>query len=65
MARLVDPLPRVGAEALWHRSKEGKAPRPVLVLEKLATKIRVLDLVDSTPEHLITREVMPENLTAY
>ena len=58
-------VPRVGAEALWHRSREGKAPRSVLVLEKLGTKIRVLDLVDSTPEHLVTREVMPANLTAF
>lgn len=65
--RLFEALlkPPAGTKALWHRSREGKAPRPVLVVERLAVKVRVLDLVDSTPDHLVMREVMPENLTAY
>lgn len=49
--------------ALWHRSRDGKPPRPVLIVQRLACKVRVLDLVDSTPRRLVLREVMPENLT--
>lgn len=49
--------------SLWHRSREGKPPRPVVVVQQLPKKVRVLDLVDSTIRRLVFREVWPENLT--
>jgi hypothetical protein len=57
------PALRPGREALWHRTSAPR-PRPVLVLARLPEKVRVLDLVASTPRRLVTREVYPRNLTA-
>lgn len=62
-------LPRLHPDAafppvhLWHRSRQNLPPRPVLIVQQLGKKARVLDLVDSTLRKLVFREVYPENLT--
>ena len=54
--------PPIGAQALWHRSRQGS--RPVLVIKRLSARVRVLDLVEGDARHLIFRDVAPGNLTA-
>jgi len=55
--------PPIGTQALWHRSRQGLPPRPVLVVKPLRSKIRVLDLVEGSALRLIFRDVAPGNLT--
>lgn len=55
--------PPIGSQALWHRSRQGLPPRSVLVVKRLASRVRVLDLVEGDVHHLIFRDVAPGNLT--
>lgn len=48
-------------EALWHR--RGQRPRPVVVLQALDVKVRVVDLIESDTRRLVLRDVHPRNLT--
>lgn len=52
-----------GTTALWHRSGRGLQPRPVLVIQSLGAKVRVLDLCEGGVHNLIFRDVFPANLT--
>jgi hypothetical protein len=61
--KLTNPALAPGDRALWHR-RTAPRPRPVVVLQRLPLKVRVLDLVTSTPRRLVTREVFPDNPTA-
>jgi hypothetical protein len=52
-----------GTQCLWHRSDRGSAPRPVLAVKLLPSKVRVLDLCEGDVHNLKFRDVDPRNLT--
>lgn len=51
-----------GEIGLWHR-RNAPQPRPVFVVERLAAKIRVLDLCAGTKRRPVFREIYPVNVT--